>query len=108
MTDSLDAFEDQVRTAAASFVSSERVSIVARTLLTVKLRVDVTAARFVAVFFNVGNGRIDLSVIDHGRRIFGYDNLGDWHEHPLGRPDDHRQCAPRTLGAFFQKVAELP
>ncbi len=63
---------------------------------------DLDEDRFIDVFFNERNQRTDLSVIEAGRRVFGYDNLGDWHCHPLGAPDQHEACEEPALADFVR------
>jgi hypothetical protein len=46
--------------------------------------------------------------VEHGRRIYGVDNLGGWHEHPLDRPEEHRPCAEPTLDSFLRVVQAIP
>lgn len=34
-------------------------------------------------YYNAENDRKDFAIIYQGKRILGYDNLGEWHKHPL-------------------------
>ena len=98
--DDCDAFETAFRAAVAAVLPSATVAVVTRTIVAVKLRVDVDDARFIDVFFNQLNRRTDLSVIEGGRRVFGYDNLGDWYRHEFAAPDRHEACAEPALEDF--------
>jgi hypothetical protein len=98
----LGDFEEALRSAVASSLPGVPVTRVRRTIVSVKLRVDLDDRRFIDAFFNVRNQRTDLSLIAGGRRIFGYDNLGGWHRHPTDYPDRHEPCQPPTLMEFVQ------
>jgi len=102
LPDDRDTFEAAFRAAVAAVLPSAIVEVVARTIVAIKLRVDVDEDRFIDVFFNERNRRIDLSLIAGGRRVFGYDNLGDWHRHPLAAPDRHEACEEPTLEDFVR------
>ena len=60
--------------------------------------------RFIDVFFNSRNQRVDLSVIQGGQRIFGYDNLGGWHRHPRSAPEQHEACTQPSLETFLREA----
>ena len=34
--------------------------------------------------------RTSFAVVQERERLFGIDNLGGWHCHPLGKPEDHK------------------
>ena len=100
--DDRDAFEAAFRAAGGSVLPSATVEVVARTILVIKLRVELGDDRFIDVFFNARNHRTDLSLIEGNRRVFGYDNLGDWHCHPLAAPERHEACDAPTLEHFVR------
>lgn len=102
LPDDRDTFEAAFRAAVAAVLPSATVEVVARTVVTIKLPVDVDEDRFIDVFFNERNRRTDLSLIEGGRRVFGYDNLGDWHCHPLAAPERHEACVEPTLEDFVR------
>jgi len=52
LPDDRDAFEAAVRAAVAAVLPSATVGVVDRTLVVIKLRVDLDAERFIDVFFN--------------------------------------------------------
>ena len=79
------------------------MEVVARTIVAIKLRVDLDEDRFIDVFFNERNRRTDLVLIERGRRVFGYDNLGYWHCHPLAAPDQHEACEEPTSRTSFAR-----
>jgi hypothetical protein len=97
-----DAFEAAFRAVVAEILPSATVEIVARTVVAIKLRVDLDEERFIDVFFNERNRRTDLTLIERSRRAFGYDNLGGWHLHPPEAPEQHEACAEPDLGDFVR------
>ena len=107
LPDDRDAFEAAFRAAVAAVVPSATVQVVDRTLIAVKLRVHLGADRFLDVFFNEHNGRTDLALIAGGQRLFGYDNLGGWHEHPAAAPERHEACAEPALEDFVHIAVSL-
>ena len=107
LPDDPDAFETAFRAAVAAVLPKATVERVARTIIVMKLRVELNQHRFVDVFFNARNQRIDLTVIDRGQRLLGYDNLGGWHRHPPEAPDRHEPCDEPSLEAFMREALSL-
>ncbi len=108
LPDDPDAFEAAFRDAVAAVLPSLAVERVDRTIVVIKLRVDLDADRFIDVFYNSRNQRVDLSVIERGQRIFGYDNLGGWHRHPRGAPERHDACGEPSLQNFIREALGVP
>jgi hypothetical protein len=104
LPDDPDAFELAFRAAVAAVLPSTVVQRVSRTIIAIKLRVDLGEHRFIDVFFNARNQRVDLAVIEHGERIFGYDNLGGWHRHPHDAPERHEACAEPSFETFIREA----
>jgi hypothetical protein len=107
LPDDPDRFESAFRAAVAAALPSLTVQRVSRTIVAIKLRVDLDEHRFIDVFFNARNQRVDLAVIGDGERVFGYDNLGGWHRHPRGAPERHEACAEPSLEAFVREALAL-
>jgi hypothetical protein len=75
------------------------------TATSVALRVDISTGGFVDVFYNEQTGTTAFALIRGGRRVFGADNTGGWHLHPVSNPDTHVPLpGAMSFGAF---VAEL-
>jgi hypothetical protein len=53
------------------------------------------------------NDRTDFALIKNGKRIFGCDNLGGWHIHPLRNPDEHESCKEPEIEDIFKKVKNI-
>jgi hypothetical protein len=105
--DNRDDFETAFCAAVATVLPSASVEVVAPTIVAIKLRVDLDEDRFIDVFFNSRNRRTDLALIERGRRVFGYDNLGEWHRHPPDAPDRHEACDEPDLGDFVRAAVSF-
>ena len=102
-----DAFEAAFRSAVTAVLPSATIDLIARTIVTIKLRVDLDQNRFIDAFFNARNGRTDLAVIEGGQRVFGYDNLGGWHRHSPNAPERHESCDEPGLEDFVREAVSL-
>lgn len=60
----------------------------------VKVRIEIDPIMFADLFFREETGRTDYALIVSGQRQYGLDNLGGWHEHPIGKPDAHVPIDP--------------
>jgi hypothetical protein len=103
----LEKFEAEFLSAVRVVLPATRVYVVQRTLVAIKLRVEISKLRFIDVFYNADNGRTDLSVVEGDQRIFGYDNLGGWHKHPANQPERHDPCEEPKLEDFLREAAAL-
>lgn len=54
-----------------------------------KGRITLASGRNVDIFYGCKKGRIDFALIDENKRIWGIDNLGEWHLHPLWNEKEH-------------------
>lgn len=62
---------------------------------------------FIDVYYNMDGDRLDFTTIRGDQRIFGYDNAGGWHYHPVEAPDRHEPCAEPTLEEMFEQTARV-
>ena len=67
LPDDPDAFESAFRAAVAAALPATTVERVDRTIIAIKLRVDLDEHRFIDVFFNARNQRVDLAVRSQSR-----------------------------------------
>lgn len=67
----------------------------------VKVKVIVTNASFINIFYNAETSKYSFALIKKGRRIFGADNTRGWHIHPFDNPDAHKESADIPLGEFL-------
>ena len=72
----------------------------------VKVRIDISEDVFLDLFFREETGRVDYTLIVLGLRYYGIDNLGDWHEHPIGHPHLHVPIGPLTPTVAIQQLSK--
>lgn len=73
----------------------------------IKLRILISPDLFIAIRYNAQNGRQDFQLIYRGERVFGIDNLKQWHYHPPENPEAHVPCLEPSLEEVFCKVKEV-
>ncbi len=71
----------------------------------INLRVDLTVGGFVDAFYNEETGTTAFAWIRDGRRVFGADNTGGWHIHPLEAPQQHLPL--RSAMSFAEFIAHI-
>ncbi len=74
--------------------------------LILKVRVYLLKNLFINVFYNDHTKRIAFALIKNERRVFGADNTGGWHMHPVENPEEHRPSSPVSFGEFLKLVEE--
>lgn len=70
----------------------------------VKVRIEIDPIMFADLFFREETGRTDYALIVNGRRRYGLDNLGGWHEHPLHDPASHVPTDPPSPDEALRKL----
>jgi len=100
----LDEFERQVfAVAVASAICG--IPVVRRlTPSFINLRVPL-AGGFIEAFHNEQTGTTAYALIQQSQRVFGADNTGGWHIHPLDAPERHDPL-PGPM-PFAEFVAEI-
>ncbi|MEA3338972.1 MAG: hypothetical protein U9R15_03305 [Chloroflexota bacterium] len=81
-----------------------RVSIIRTTRL--KARIELSKTEYVDVFFREETRRVDYALIVAGARIFGLDNLKEWHCHPLDDPNQHIPCPEPTPDEALEQIRQ--
>jgi hypothetical protein len=72
----------------------------------VKIRIYLITKEFVDVFYNSDTERIAYALIDSNKRVFGVDNTGGWHIHPLEDPVNHISCHTVSFSDFMKTVQQ--
>ncbi len=73
-----------------------------------KVRVYLTNARFIEVFYNIMTEKVAFALIEGEERTYGKDNAKmGWHVHPWENPREHVPCEPVTFAEFLQEVEKL-
>lgn len=58
-------------------------------------------------YYNAENDRKDFAIIYQGKRILGYDNLGEWHKHPFENPNSHLKCEEPEIEEIFREILDI-
>ena len=103
----IEDFLQELNTLKQELLPASKIEIVYRRVGKVSLRIFINKALFIDVYSNTDTARYDFSLIKDRKRIFGYDNLGGWHYHPLGKPDEHIRCKRPSLKYILKEIAAL-
>jgi hypothetical protein len=86
---SIHEFHEQVLSSAKKYRPQCEVEALERNQFRLKARIPVDLWIFVDIFYAARTKRVSFAVICRGARVFGIDNLGGWHVHPLERNKEH-------------------
>jgi hypothetical protein len=50
---------------------------------------------------------MDFALIHHRERVFGYDNLKEWHYHPFESPEKHIPCEEPALEKIIEEIKKV-
>ena len=103
----LEEFERQIRKICASSSIVENIILFAPTETSNLWRVTLIDNSFVDVYYSETKSKTSFAHIRNEKRIFGADNAGGWHWHPVESPDSHVVSeAEITFGEFLKKLEE--
>ncbi len=88
-TVSVKEFIEQLKLSITSFIPHLTLKIIEENPHRFKGRIKLASGRNVDVFYGSKKGRIDFALIEENQRIWGVDNLGGWHFHPIGNEREH-------------------
>ena len=77
------------------FVIHERRSVI------LEMRIFFNPKIFMDLYINALTGKQSFTLIENGKRVWGYDNYRYWHQHPVEDPSNHIACNEPA----FEKVA---
>jgi hypothetical protein len=103
----LEEFLKEVRLNKDRLFPTSKLMIIRERMNFLKLRLELKENVFIDIYFNAENGRKDFALISGGKRIFGYDNLKEWHQHPFDHPGNHVECEEPTMVKIFEEVASI-
>ena len=86
---SVREFIEQLKLAIARDLPHLTLKIVEKNPHRFKGRIILASGRNVDIFYGSKKGRIGFALIDENQRIWGVDNLGGWHIHPIGNEKEH-------------------
>ena len=101
----LAEFEQQVVYVAMASPVCGIPSLRRQTASPITLRIQVAPDAFIEAFHNDRTGTTAYALIRQGRRVFGADNTGGWHVHPLDNPEIHVPLGGAM--SFSDFVAEI-
>src|SRR3972149_3925800 len=102
----LDEFEVQVISACAASPIVVGVAVIGSGITWLRLRAYLTDESFIEAFFNEATQKTAFAHIKDGIRIFGADNTGGWHWHPLDVPEEHIRTGEAVSYPEFLKQVE--
>ena len=104
----LDQFELEVASACAQSPVVADVSTLGVGVTWITLRVYLFDGSFVDAFHNQATGKTACALIKAKRRIFGADNTGGWHWHPVDKPESHVPTSQAvTFTEFLGQIEAL-
>lgn len=103
----IDNYIIEIQTIGKQYFPKNTLKTVYRRLNQFSGRLEIKSALFIDLYYNAENGRRDFSLIERGKRVFGYDNLGGWHRHPLKNPEVHIKCNEPPIEKIFQEIKEI-
>jgi len=103
----LEEFESQVISACTASPIVISVAVAGSGITWLRLRAYLIDGSFIEAFFNEATQRVAFARIREGNRIFGADNTGGWHWHPIEAPEEHiRTDEAVSFPAFLQRVED--
>lgn len=103
----LGEFERHLHRLMVKFFPDAKVQNPNRRLNMISLRMNIGEELFIDVYYNTDSDRLDFTTVKGDQRIFGYDNAGGWHYHPVEDPDQHEPCSKPTLEEIFEQTAQV-
>ncbi len=100
----VDAFLAEITTSLKKYFTEFKIEFSLRTPKSLKCNIYLEAGLFIAVRYNSRNERIDFALIQHNQRIFGYDNLKEWHCHPHENPSAHIPCDKPSIEKIISDI----
>ena len=70
-------------------------------------RITIGEDTLIDIYFNPDTGRKDLSLIYKKERIYGFDNLREWHYHPYKEPSKHISCEEPKVEDVFKEMEKI-
>ena len=107
MHGSVEDFLNELEALKEEVFPDARLDVVYNRFNRASVRMHLDASSFIDIYCNVENGRFDFSLIQSGKRICGYDNLPEWHYHPVNNPKSHNYCKEPTLRQVLEEMATV-
>ena len=102
----VEDFITEVESAVKGQFASYEIEILLQTEKSFKANIHLQKRVFIAVRYNARNERTDFALIKNEQRIFGYDNLKEWHYHPYSDPSEHVPCDQPSIDKIVSDIKE--
>ena len=102
-----DEFYAEVLAQQCKLFPNATIKILQRLSTYLKLNILIQENTFISIRSNAENGRQDFALIHQNARIFGYDNLKQWHYHPLEDSSQHIPCAQPSIRQVFEEMKAI-
>lgn len=104
----MDAFEfsRQAIKTCSEYSFIQRLEILLLDEPVAKIKAEVVDNIFINIFYNAETLKLSFSLINGNRRIFGADNLMNWHMHPFENPELHVETAAVSLADFLDVLLQ--
>ena len=103
----VDVFLSEVKNSLIKHFTEYRFEVLIKTPLSLIANIHIGKELFIAVRYNARNERVDFALIHNKQRTFGYDNLKEWHFHPVENPEDHISCEKPSVDEIISKIKEI-
>ncbi len=100
----VEAFLSEITSSLRKHFTEYKIEFLLRTPKSLKCNIYFVASLFIAVRYNARNERIDFALIQNNQRIFGYDNLKEWHCHPYENPSAHIPCDKPSIDKIISDI----
>ncbi|MBM3242148.1 hypothetical protein FJZ31_38240 [Candidatus Poribacteria bacterium] len=102
-----DEFYTEVLAQQRQLFPNATIKMLQRLSSYLKLNILIRENTFISIRFNAENDRQDFALIHQNVRIFGYDNLKQWHYHPLEDSSQHVPCAQPSIRQVFEEMKAI-
>ncbi|MEW6417775.1 MAG: hypothetical protein AB1480_06605 [Nitrospirota bacterium] len=100
----VDSFLSEIKTSLKNYFTESRIEFILKTPKSLKANIHLDENFFIAVRYNARNERTDFALIHNNQRIFGYDNLKEWHFHPYENPSGHIPCEKPSIDKIISDI----
>jgi len=64
---------------------------------------------FLEIYYNEQTGTTAFALIENRKRIWGidYDNVREWHEHPIENPEIHKAITSKSISEVLKELQKI-
>ena len=103
----VESFLKEVIASIEKHFSDYKYEILFKTPKSLKANIHLDKELFIALRYNARNNRVDFALVYENKRIFGYDNLKQWHYHPFDNPSIHIPCEEPSIERMISEIKEI-